>query len=313
MSVFKRTNQYYNKYGAEDILAHNLAAWIEYGLLELGAYTPITFLSPTSGYTDLKKSFDREYGGDGRVYEGFGPSWAWQTGVAAPSGLSSIFRPSGVWVDGTFYGPGHGTYGHQVDYRNGRIIFDTAVTTGTVQCEYVMNDVGVGFSDDQEYQRLVSDYADRFADIGTTSPSGLSANRKSERVWLPSVFVNVNGLNSTRGLQLGGGEINTVSTSCHIFAERPYDRSSLMNIIQDEQAKVLSLYDLNDDTLPFNYDGSLISSPVEYPTLAVKTNENFWTFAYIKSAKTGTKMNLGGSYYAIVEQEIELDRFLSTF
>src|SRR5688572_24263958 len=114
MPVFKGTKSFYN-HEISDIVAQNLKSWLEYGLLEVGAYTPITFDSPASGYTVLQRAYDDRYGAD-RVFEGLG-EWAWESDVSTSiSGLDPVFRVSGVYVDDDFYPLStSGAYAHTID------------------------------------------------------------------------------------------------------------------------------------------------------------------------------------------------------
>ena len=315
MATFKRTTEYYG-YSASDILAYNLHAWMEYGLLELGAYTPIQFDLPTSGFTNLERSYDNSLGGEGRVYEGFGPSWVWQSGVTVPSGHIQPFEASGVWVNGTFYNTSTttGSYSHKIDFRTGRVIFDDPIDVkDDVQCEYVMNDVDIALTDSPQWKAVLNDYVDRFDNIYQHYPSGLAGVLKENRVWMPTVFINVDSRANSLGLQLGGGHINNFNVDYHIFANRPFDAKNLSDILNDEQDSTINLADVNSAPQVFNHDGTLASGRVEYPTLSDSSKSYFWTRAYIESSNGGVTSEFPNLYRADIQQSIEINRYNSTF
>ena len=126
----------------------NLIEFFDWSLLEKGNYFNSTLgeLSPDSqDYSKLRLSKNENFTA-GQAWEGFRENWVWQSGVNAPSGYhdpivgSDNLNPgiSGVWVDDTFYpSDTTGDYAHHVDYFNGRVIFDSAIPTGSkVQAEH---------------------------------------------------------------------------------------------------------------------------------------------------------------------------------
>ena len=315
MPIFRRTKNYYT-YGSLDQLESNIVSRLDHGLVEMGAYTPIEFNSSSSGYVNLEPSFQKSLGGEGRVFETFGPSLVWQEGASVPSGLTSPFRPSGVWVDDVFYSTSgsNGSYSHRFDYRNGRVIFDSSIgISSKVQAEYCLNDVAVYTTDSKQWKTVVGDYSDRFVNIGNQQPSGLSSLLKENRVWLPCVFVEVGSSDSSRGLQLGGGQIDEVDLTYHIFADRPFDRKNLVNILHEDQFKKLSLYDINSAPFPLGYDGSFNPNAIEYPTLASPDGQYFWSHAYVSTSSADSFDDSPEIYRGEVRQTVEIMRYIGTY
>lgn len=315
MSVFRRTGQYYS-YGVSDNLAYNLQSRIEYGLIEIGAYSAVRFDTPMSGYCTLQGSYDRSLGGSGYVFEGFGPSWIWQEDVSVPNGMTQPTRASGVWINDDFYltSTTVGQYSHKIDYRNGRVVFDSPLSpSDVVKCEYFMNDVDVLTTESRQWKRIVDDYASRFTTIAQTQPSGLASVLKENRIWLPSVFVEVDSVVNTTGLQLGGGQINDIRVVYHIFAERPADRKTLSDLLIEEEDRVLRLFDVNDITPPLSFDGTVASGALTYKDLTDQNSPYFWTFGFVESSTGGNSGQFPNLYRATIRQNIQVDRYNSTF
>jgi hypothetical protein len=259
---------------------------------------------------------DEREGGAGRVYEGMGPSWAWETGVVpVTSGLTPIFQVSGVYVNNTFYPTSttSGTYGHIVDYRRGRVVFNSAIpSTDSVKCEYVFRDVDIFLTNSKQWKTITSEYEKQFNDLENLSPSGMASILKENRVWLPCVAIDLKSVTS-EGLQLGGGEIAKLYVDYHIFANRSFDAYKLCNIIGNQEATVLDLYDINKAPFPYNYNGTLASGALSYPTLADRTGQYFWTYGYIETA-TATPYNSSTDVYRSESNHtISVDRYLSTY
>jgi hypothetical protein len=314
MGVLKGNKTFY-EYEASDIVGENIKRWLEYGLLELGAYTVVSFDNPTSGYTNLKRVKDESFGGTGRVYEGLGPSWVWESGVSIPSGYPSIFRASGVRINSTFFPTETttGTFAHKIDFRNGRVIFDAAIPAGSsVKCEYVMRDVDVFLHDEPKWKTIVNEYLSRFSSLDTLSPSGMAAVLKTRRIWLPTVVVEPFS-SSKAPLQLGGGEIQSFDIEFHIFADRPFDNKRIIDTLTNQFETVLDLYDINEAPPQYNNNGTVHSGALPYPTLGDRNGQYFWTFGFIETVNGDAIESSTDVYRGEVTYNVRVDRHLSTY
>lgn len=314
MSVFKGNRSFY-KFEISDILSYNLKNWVDYGLLELGAYTAAKFDLPTSGLTNLKAVYDPRYGGAGRVYEGMGPSWAWETDVSTVSGAndSNVFQVSGVYINNTFYPIGtSGVYSFYVDYLNGRVIFDNAQSGINVKAEYVFRDIDVFSIDSHKWKTIVDEYSKRFEDLEELSPSGMASILKEHRVWLPCVVVDVRET-QPRPLQLGGGEIVDAEIDYHIFSENSYVNRRIGDTLNNQYHKRLNLYDISSAPHPYYANGALYSGALTYPQLANRHSEYFWTNAHIDESMILPMRDDGDLYRSTITHSISTDRYLSTY
>ena len=149
-------------YTLNNDIQDGLVEYFDWALLEKGNYFNVTSgeLSPNGqDYSRLRLSSSDQYD-DGQVWEGFRKNWVWQSGVSyspAPIVGTNNVKPgiSGVYVDGAFK-PSTitGTYAHYVDYFDGRVVFDTAIPTGSVvQAEFSYKWINVLFANNVPWLR----------------------------------------------------------------------------------------------------------------------------------------------------------------
>lgn len=289
MSVFKGPSLIY-KYNVEDILQENLKEWLKYGFLEAGGYTNIQFNLPTSGYTTLQGIHDDRYK-DGQVYEMFGPGLVFETDIIPNGATPQPLICSGVWVNKAFYPTSgiNGAFNHIVDFSRGRVIFNAPVNNSIIESEYCIRDIGVYTSDTTEWKTVVNAYSDQYTNTSKTAPSGLSSILKEKRVWMPSVFVELQDRDHIP-LQIGGGEYADFHVFYHIISDRPSLNKSVMGIINDQEGKTINLFDPNISPKSYNYDGSVAVSGISYKALQIREGPYFWRNAWIEKS-TGTTIN----------------------
>ncbi|HAI19830.1 MAG TPA: hypothetical protein DCM10_18510, partial [Xanthomarina gelatinilytica] len=139
-----------------------LVEYFDWALLDVGNYFNVTLgeISPEGhDYSKLRLSSDPNYT-NGQVWEGFRKNWVWQSGVShTPSPMvgDDAVNPgiSGIYVNNQFEpSSGVGQYAHYVDYYNGRVIFDSAIsTTSKVQVEYSYKWINVVYANNVPWLR----------------------------------------------------------------------------------------------------------------------------------------------------------------
>ena len=174
-----------------DQLNYNIKWFLDWNFLNHGAYGIYEYNS-SSWYDDdeskLHPVSDERYE-QGRVWEGVGRSWVWESGVSLSSGAVDPFRVSGVYIDGDFYSiNSSGINRHHVDYLNGRIIFDEPKSADDdIRAEYVRRSVHVGFADSSEFRVMMLNAVEEF--WTDSLPSGTTS--REHQIWLPSIFSEV--------------------------------------------------------------------------------------------------------------------------
>ena len=303
MSILKGTKNFYD-YGVNDQVAYNLKNRLMYGLLEMGAFTNVS-----SG--TLQRS-------SAKVFEGLGAGWVWESGVRTIDGSTSPYPVSGIYFNNAFYSVGtaiSGTYNSTwyVDYKNGRIVFNSDTPANTVvKCSYSARDVAIYLSDEPEWRIIVDNYLQRFAEINTTAPSGLASTLKRNRVWLPAIVIDMKDID-TEPLQLGGGEINNCSVFYHVFSDNAFSTKRLTDIILEQDETSFPLYNINTAPFALKYNGSLSSGAKDYVTLSNPTSPYFWTSVYLTETNGGYLNGDFEIHRSQFKQIAKVSRYNSTY
>lgn len=246
-----------------DTILLNMKFWLDWGLLHHGAYG-IYRLNDESYYSDsedkLNSIYDERFG-NGRVWNGVGREWVWESGVNI---VNPPFRVSGVYVNSTFFPVGTtGPFSFHVDYQNGRIIFDNAMSPeDDVRAEYCHKAINVALADSPDFRTLMQNSViEQITDI---LPSGTPT--RENQIHLPAIFLDMRE-GTGRGLELGGGQIKTRTISLFVFADRASDRNLLMDWLDKQNRSIFTMADLNDIKFPFNYYGEIASGILNWPQM----------------------------------------------
>lgn len=295
-------------YDITDQILYNLKWWLDWGFINNGAFGiyqrgsgGVSFYDTTEA--ELHSVPDERYAA-GRIWEGAGREWVWESGVSVPSGEINPFRVSGVYIDGTFHDQvtsSGGTFGHHIDYQNGRIIFDKP-QSAIIEAEFTRRSIYTSFADSSEFRLLMLDAIEEFST--DASPSGTPV--REHQAWLPAVFIEA-GKGTQRGLQLGGGQIKTRIITLHIFADNPGDRNLIKDWLDFQSRTALIMADLNQITWPFDQYGDIVSGITNWPDMATQ-------FPGKKiRIKDGSSTNINSLnsqlFRARVQWEIEIDVF----
>ena len=261
----------------------NLVEYFDWSLLEKGNYFNSTLgeSSPSSqDYSRLRPSKNDNFG-VGQAWEGFRKNWIWQSGVSGVAGSDNPITGSnhevpgisGVWVDDTFYASDStGDYSHHVDYFNGRIVFDSAIPTGSkVQAEHSYKYINVIYANNlpwiQELQAKSLAVASNFL----TNDKGDVHVPQEAKVQLPMIAVEVVPLRTFQGYQLGGGQVVSTDVIFHCIAEDEVTRNKLIDIVSLQNDKTICFFDSNkintSSKFPIDYKGTPMPSALRYPDL----------------------------------------------
>lgn len=301
----------FNDYGPSDIIAFNIKSRLEYGLLELGAFTNI---NASGEYGTLERSA-------AKVFEGGPRGWAWESGVSVVGGLPSPYPVSGIYFNNTWTPVGTNASGTgynsswYVDYLNGRIIFSSGTSAShTVKCSYSSRDIAIYSADSGEFKTIMAEFMRRYNDISTQQPSGLASFFKGNRVGLPCIMIEVADANA-EGYQLGGGEIQNFSVFFHVFSDTPYYAKRIGDLLRDQFQTTIDLYDINDAPFPLKYNGSLASGAVTYNVLGTRNSPYFWAYARINDVGGGSyTSDLSDDLYRTeIQWSLGVERSLGTY
>jgi hypothetical protein len=261
----------------------NLIEYFDWSLLEKGNYFNSTLgeLSPDSqDYSRLRPSKDENFTG-GQAWDGFRKNWIWQSGVSGVQGYHDPIigdnheKPgvSGVWVDDTFYrSDTAGDYSHYVDYFNGRIIFDTAIPTGSkVQVEHSYKYINVVYANNLPWIKELQSNSLTVPDNFLTNEKGDVNLPQQAKFQMPLIGVEIVPMRKFTGYQIGGGQWIQQDVIFHCLAEDEYTRNKLIDIVSLQNDKTICLFDSNrinsDNKFPINHNGTPVPSALRYPDL----------------------------------------------
>lgn len=261
------------------LIRDGVREFYDWALLNIGNYINVDQPSVNAygGSEHILNNID-----DGTTWEAFRGNLVWQSGVTPPAGTDAplvstdVDYPgvSGVWVDGDYYPRDTvGTYAHHIDHTNGRVVFDSAISTSSdVTLNYSYKWANIEYVDDKAWFESLYTRSMRLDDgqFGL-SASGEYYNDSRSRVDLPLIGIELVGIKDFKPYQLGGGQWLFNEMLFHCVAENRYDRDKLIDIVSLENDKYIYLIDQNrladDDNFPLDYRGCPVSNALIYPDL----------------------------------------------
>lgn len=257
---------------------NNIKSFLDWGFLNIGGFVNVG--STANTYNDAPNRLavvqDPNYT-DGQVWQTKHQDWIYETvSDYSPTYISSIS------VDGSVVASGY-----TVDYVNSRIIFDTAISTASdVRMNYAYRWVQVhkASSNLVWWKQFQFDIVNDMTQFNQNT--GEYAVFNQNRIQLPSVIIETVPKGTSRPYRLGDKSlVSQQDIMLHIVANSPSHRNSIVDIIRLQEDKVIWLYDTNklvqDNVLPFNFDGSLNGGRINYDTL-LDTEDYQWKRCYLK-------------------------------
>lgn len=270
-------------------LENNLKQFLDWSFLRLGAWTDIIIQTPsqTDGYggtlETLRLVNDPLYI-EGQVWQGVRKDWVYESGVDFVDSTSVTRNPiniqeSGIRVAGTFQ-----TTGYHINYPLGRVVFDTAVASGTaVTTRYSCRNVQVIVADNAPWWRelqLSSWRADDIHFTQSTSDGDWSIGSHS-RIQLPAVVIEAVPRGRSHAYEMGNSAMWVQQDVVfHVFADDRTSRNKIVSILQLQSDKGIWLFDSDlvaasgtpNTGFPLDYRGERVNGNV-YPDIV--SNSNF--------------------------------------
>tara|TARA_R110000796_G_scaffold177989_1_gene294742 strand:- start:1250 stop:2221 length:972 start_codon:yes stop_codon:yes gene_type:complete len=266
--------------GLNNEIQDSLLEYFDWTLLEKGNYFNVNLgeTSPNGeDYSKLRVSSSDHYA-SGVVWEGFRKNWVWQSGIGyTPETLANTNENfpgvSGVYIEGNFEPTsGVGEYAHYIDHFNGKVIFDNAISTGTlVQAEFSYKYINVVYANNMPWYKELQ--------TRTLQPTAAFLNMdKGEwnippesRLQLPAIAIEVVPTRVFKGFQLGGGQYVYTDVLFHCLAEDEVTRNKLVDIISLQNRKTVNVFHSNamnaSGNYPLDYRGVPVPSALRYPEL----------------------------------------------
>lgn len=252
----------------------NLIEYFDWGLLERGNYFNVTLGEEDyngNDYSALRESSSSSFS-EGQAWEGFRKNWIWQSGVNyTPEPIvgdnDAIPGISGVYVDNVFYpSDTTGAYAHKVDYFNGRVVFDNAISLNSkVQAEFSYKYINIIYANSvpwiREFYLNTLDVSNR--DTVTIQPE--------MQIQLPAIAIEIVPKRTMRPYQLGRGQFVETDVLFHCIAENDTTRNKLVDIVSMQNDSTVEMFNSNaiasGDAFPLNNLGYPNSGAMTYPEL----------------------------------------------
>lgn len=253
-----------------DALKANIITYLDYGFADAGGYNNVQ-LSDTGQYggsQDVLYSVDNPNYTDLTVWQSNRKNWVWENDLEIGSPISI----SGVWVNDTLM-----TSGYNVDYNNGRVIFDTALSASdNVQIEYSYKYVAVEDNDSLPFFKVLQKDSERFDDNLRIVDSGNNLELVENRVQMPVIGVNVLTDRKQNGYQIGNfDKVVRDRIVLNIFAQTDTQANMIADTILKQQNQTIFMYNpkavAEDQAFPLNYNGYLVNPSSSYRELIQPT------------------------------------------
>lgn len=287
-----------NSYGDplfSDQLETSVHMFLQNGFLCAGAFTNVTI--PTGTYPsgigfhsvpsyNLRLTRDPRYV-QGTCWESARTDWVWESGIEYQYQPIAI---SGVYVNNNFIPKETtGPSGFKINYPEGKIVFNSVIpSTSTVKCEYSFRNVRLASADAHWFQTIQFDSFrvddNQFASKGSGAWDALAINR----IQLPAIVLETLPSVSMVGYELGAiNRVHKQDMLMHVFAEVPWDRKQIHDIIINQWQKRFWGIDkkklLQDKRYPLTYDGQIAPSGLSYNEISNNYQWKLISFDKIRS------------------------------
>lgn len=268
------------------LIKENLRLWLEDTLLREGLYRTVNVGDSTiygADKSQLLAVSDASYM-DGQVWQSAFKNWVYESGIPSPaSGVAPPIVASGVSVGGTHYAEASttGTYAHLIDRQNGRVIFDSAIPTGTlVQASFSFKEVTVDFADrfDNEQQSLLVETAYK----DNPAQTGLVVYPDKDEKTLPAVWIDMIG-RTNDNYELGNRSlIADYDVVFHVWSRDPYYKDLVDDVLTESEQKVIIGIDFNSAPFPLLWRNKRNPNWIQYSTYAQIWHPNSWRRMYLE-------------------------------
>lgn len=171
---------------------------------------------------------DSRLGGGKVVYGSPYKQWAYDTGIA------NAIIPTGVTVDGVFTLTG--VSGLSIDFDNGRVVFDSGVSTGlTVSGEYTVKEINSYVTDQPEDNLIIENKY-----ISNSRFTSVETYVAPYNPVTPTIFASIENTHNT-AFSFGGEDETNCNLKVVAFCESLYQLDGLLNIFSDSYNEVFSV------------------------------------------------------------------------
>lgn len=237
MTVFKGIDNI-SKPSFTDILSLNIINYLDYGFADIGGYFNVNLNTngQYGGRKDILRPANDPRFPQNKIWESKKKNWVWENDLS----IGTPIQISGVYINNTLV-----SSGYNIDYRNGRVIFDNAVSpSSTVALEYSYKWVYIDDTQNLPINRRLDRNSFRFEDSNFIVGSGNSNTLADTRVPLPFVGVNVLEEKTTKPYEIGSYSTLTKNrVLLNIFSESKTEARKIADTITAQENRTIPLYD----------------------------------------------------------------------
>lgn len=268
----------------------NLELFLNNVLLTDGFYTNIS-VGDTDFYANdlsalIEVQDDPSFPLPGSIWQSAFKEWVHEEGITPlETGIVPPVVASGVTVDAVFYPKDPAASGfnpafaHNIDYRNGRVIFTTPIaTTSAVQASFAYKHITVDFSDEFEGENrpllIETSLKDNPAVTGVEAYPALNAQT------LPIVLIDFQG-RTHDPYELGNQtQVAVFNGFFHVWARDHLTRDRIEDAISERARDVVLGIDFNTTAFPLDEMGDKNPLFTRYIDLAQIWSAAFWRRIY---------------------------------
>ena len=278
-------------------LEYNLSEFLDYGFVSAG------------GFINVKASGDNIYGvapyklypvndpnyKNGQVWQTVRKNWVYESGIGGSAAYGSLGKTP-VYITGIHVGgiggtlvndETAGTYSHDLDYKNGRVIFDSAISNTTnLVLNYSYKWVQVyNYADADFWQEIQYATDNNETHLNSRTKGDFTTDPKN-RVQLPAVVLETVPRSSSTPHRIGDHSLVVdQDILIHIIADNYFERNNITDIIKLQEDRVIKMYDINtvskSGVYTFKFDGQLNANRIGYKEL-VNNNDYFYNTCRLK-------------------------------
>lgn len=274
--------------GFNDNAQYGIMEWVKWSMLQIGGFENVLSSQASGLYGGhpaiLRPVTDPNFT-DGQVWEGIRSDWIWETGI------SYSVQPrecTGVYINGSFKPTATeaGAYEHYIDFPRGRAVFTTPIATSSnVRADYAFRIPTVAYSKEPWMQELLygslNVQRSDFLIAGSGSHNQLAEARRQ----MPTIGLELSQRRGYHPYELGGCQFVFQDMLFHILAESKDERDKLLDILANQNDKVIELPDkgLMKESAQFPVDidvkGRPVSNPMQYPSIIAPTGSGGFRWA----------------------------------
>lgn len=302
----------FSDYTIPEIISASYITHIDWGFLNIGAFTNISLANSNiynANLSKLRLSNDVDYS-KGQVWETFHNNLVWESGISIATQPTLI---SGVYVNNTFYPKDTtGAYKHHVEYTTGRVIFDSAIsTTSTVKMEYAYKLISVTEAKNYPALREIQFRSfDPLSNNFNQLSSGDYAKSPNIRNQLPLIGIEVTPKQNSLPYELGN-KVKKMQTSIifHVLGEDDNMVKKIISIISLQKESTIFLLDLTSiaksGIFPLDENGALNNNPLTYPDIISHNEYRFAKSYMLDAVASDGKWVSNNLYHGAVRSVIE--------